>query len=112
MDSLPVIDDSLLSELKDIMGSEFITLINAFVADARQRLSLMAEAIQDDDQERLRTTAHSFKGSSANLGANKLKALCETMETTLAVEATPLLSDIESALHEVEVAFRERGFLE
>ncbi len=43
-------------------------------------------ALREQHQDDLRTTAHAFKSSSANLGASRLAQLCFKLETRLAQE--------------------------
>jgi signal transduction histidine kinase/CheY-like chemotaxis protein len=55
-------------------------LVARFVADAALLLTTLRSAAGDADAERLREAAHALKGSSRNLGANPLSALCEDLE--------------------------------
>ncbi len=73
----PHLDQDLLSALQEIMGDGYPELIDTFLADSEERLSLLRQA---DDAERLGVTAHSFKGSSSNMGAVRLAALCHELE--------------------------------
>jgi HPt (histidine-containing phosphotransfer) domain-containing protein len=47
-----------------------------FVENANQRLNELRSAAQTSDMEKIESSAHSLKGSSANLGARKLSSMC------------------------------------
>ena len=72
------LDQDVLSALQEIMGDGYPELLDTFLADSEERLSLLLR--QTDDAERLGATAHSFKGSSSNMGAVRLAALCHELE--------------------------------
>ena len=71
------LDQDVLSALQEIMGDGYPELLDTFLADSEERLSLLRQA---DDAERLGATVHSFKGSSSNMGAVRLAALCHELE--------------------------------
>jgi HPt (histidine-containing phosphotransfer) domain-containing protein len=75
-----VLDRDVVGELQSVMGSDFRTLVESFFRDSEQRLTLLQEVIERGDAEELRQTAHSFKGSSGNLGALALSGLCLELE--------------------------------
>ncbi|WP_433769450.1 Hpt domain-containing protein [Pseudomonas putida] len=95
------LDPDVLSALRDVMEDEFSTLIDTFLADSEQRLRQLAVAV---DATQLLEAAHSFKGSSSNMGAIRLAALCHDLEHR-AKERN--LSDIEPLIAEIgrEFAF-------
>jgi HPt (histidine-containing phosphotransfer) domain-containing protein len=66
------LDLSLLAELREFMAADVDILINEFEADTRHRLVLIEQAIESQDAETLRQTAHSLKGGAATLGALSL----------------------------------------
>lgn len=76
-----ILDMSLVSELKDVMGDDFAALVASFEQDGERRIAAMREALGDSDMETLRATAHSFKGSSGNVGAVQVAQACLAMET-------------------------------
>ena len=71
------LDCDVLSALQEIMGDGYPDLLDTFLTDSEERLSLLHQA---DDAERLGAAAHSFKGSSSNMGAVRLAALCHELE--------------------------------
>lgn len=75
-----ILDQEIVNELQSVMGENFQTLVESFFRDSEQRLTLLHEAIDRGEAEEVRQTAHSFKGSSGNLGAQALSGLCLELE--------------------------------
>jgi len=71
------IDQKVLSDLKEVMEDGFLQLVDTFLEDSERRLSQLHEAKSADE---LALSAHSFKGSSSNMGALILARLCEQLE--------------------------------
>lgn len=74
------VDENMILELKDVMGEDFHMLLETFLVDSQERLVQLKEAIAAETAEELRHSAHSFKGSSGNIGAPQLSALCRDLE--------------------------------
>ncbi|MGH8383916.1 MAG: Hpt domain-containing protein [Pseudomonas sp.] len=89
------LDPDVLSALRDVMEDEFSTLIDTFLADSEQRLRQLTVAV---DATQLLEAAHSFKGSSGNMGATRLAALCHDLEQRTKEfnlsDLEPLIADI------------------
>lgn len=73
-------DTVALQELRLVMGAEFPQLLRAFAADSIMRIESIEQAARAADAEALRQSAHSFKGSSGNMGAGCLSELCRQLE--------------------------------
>ena len=71
------LDRDVLSALHEVMEDEYPMLLDTFLADSAERLSLLHQA---GDTETLGATAHSFKGSCSNMGAIRLARLCHELE--------------------------------
>lgn len=71
------LDRSVLNALQEIMEDGYRELLDTFLADSEERLLLLRQA---DNAEQLGITAHSFKGSSSNMGATRLAELCDELE--------------------------------
>ncbi|MBZ9780736.1 Hpt domain-containing protein [Pseudomonas sp. REP124] len=93
------LDPDVLSALRDVMEDEFSTLIDTFLTDSEQRLRQLAVAVEPTQ---LLETAHSFKGSSSNMGAIRLAELCHDLEYR-AKERN--LSGVESLIAEISREF-------
>lgn len=63
-------DHELLSEL-----------LALFRVEGCQQIKTLCEAVQENDSDKLRKNAHMLKGSSLTLGASRMAALCNTLET-------------------------------
>ena len=70
------LDHEALAELKDVMDEEFDILINTYLQDAQERMSLLQKASDDGDASEYAKVAHSFKGSCINIGAPRLAEFC------------------------------------
>lgn len=80
MEQPPILDTAALDELREIMGEEFGKLVASFELDGGQRLEALHQAFAGNDAEQARQQAHSFKGSSGNLGALRVAGLCLEIE--------------------------------
>ena len=74
------LDLDALNELKQIMGEEYALLMETFVNDSTMRLKAIKAAVAARDADAIRRSAHSFKGSAANMGAFRLTQLCKSLE--------------------------------
>lgn len=70
------LDEEALAELRDVMEDEFEVLIQTYLADSRDRIRSLREALAAEDGDAFTKTAHSFKGSCINIGAPRLGELC------------------------------------
>ena len=95
------LDLDLVGELKDIMAEGFVTLVDSYQRDSAQRLAGMQEALAAGDRGQLRQLAHSLKGSSSNLGAVQVTALCIALEGCVA-ESAP--ADLQALIDELNKA--------
>ena len=71
------VDRDVLSALQEVMEEGYPDLLDIFLADSEERLKVLRTA---DSAARLVETAHSFKGSSSNMGALRLTELCHQLE--------------------------------
>lgn len=74
------LDYDTLNTLKQVMEDDFALLLDTFVQDSTERISTLREVIKGTDADLIRRAAHSFKGSSSNIGAPQLAALCFELE--------------------------------
>ena len=80
MEQPPVLDSAVINELREIMGGDFDTLVASYIRDGGQRLQALHDALAAGDAEAVRQQAHSFKGSSGNLGALRVTGICLEIE--------------------------------
>jgi signal transduction histidine kinase/CheY-like chemotaxis protein len=76
----PVLDASVLDELRSILGSEVDRLIEVFLDDTPRLIAALENAATGPDLEMLRNAAHTLKSSSANLGAMSLSNAAKRVE--------------------------------
>lgn len=74
------LDDEALRELQVVMGDDFGNLLQTFAIDSAARIAAIQQAATAADAEALRRAAHSFKGSSGNMGALQLSDICRQIE--------------------------------
>lgn len=93
------LDRDVLSTLKEVMEEGYLELLDTFLNDSEARLRVLHEA---RDAEKLSATAHSFKGSSSNMGAIRLAELCGELEQCA---KQPSLGGIEQLVSEIDREF-------
>ncbi|WP_338920058.1 Hpt domain-containing protein [Pseudomonas silesiensis] len=93
------LDRDVLSALQEVMEDGYAELLDTFLADAEERLVLLRKA---DDALELMNAAHSFKGSSSNMGAVRLAALCHELEQRA---KNKNLSGVEKLVGEIDGEF-------
>ncbi len=74
------LDEEALRELQVVMGDDFDKLLQTFATDSIARIAAIQQTAAAADSEALRRAAHSFKGSSGNMGARQLSELCRQIE--------------------------------
>ncbi|MGE8151630.1 Hpt domain-containing protein [Pseudomonas vancouverensis] len=85
----------VLSALQEVMEGEYSALLDTFLADSESRLQQLRNA---QSPAQIIEAAHSFKGSSSNLGALRLAELCCLLERQAKDnplgDVQPLIADI------------------
>lgn len=104
--TLAHLDLAVLAALRDIMGEDYPMLVTTYLEDSQARLTRLLEA---QDPKALRDSAHSFKGSSSNMGATALARLCCDLEqlplAAPQAEVCALREQIHSEFMQVRAAF-------
>jgi len=78
---MPIIDQVMFNELKQMSGADFINeLIDAFLDDAPNMIQAMNIALATKDVETFRRNAHSLKSNANTFGATELGALAKELE--------------------------------
>jgi len=95
------IDHKVLSDLREIMEDGYLQLVRTFLDDSEQRLDQLHAA---KSAEELSSAAHSFKGSSSNMGAVVLASLCQQLEERA---QRPPLYGIEDLISRIDLEFVE-----
>ncbi|SEL73772.1 HPt (histidine-containing phosphotransfer) domain-containing protein [Pseudomonas agarici] len=71
------LDYDVLGALREVMEDEYPLLLDTFLNDSEKRLGQLHQA---SNALELGRAAHSFKGSSSNMGALYLADLCRQLE--------------------------------
>jgi HPt (histidine-containing phosphotransfer) domain-containing protein len=104
------LDLDALHTLKQVMEDDFSLLVDTFIQDSSSRIATLRQLVQGNDADLIRRTAHSFNGSSSNLGALQLSALCSAIEKkALAGNFNGLaadLAELENEFAKVEQSLR------
>ncbi len=112
------VDFSVLEQFKELMGDEgedeVRDLVNLYLDDAPNQISAMKESLSGSNAEEFCRAAHSFKSSSANIGAFGLQTICSELETmgkahNLGEEVGEQLAKAEQEYASVQSALQ--GFL-
>jgi HPt (histidine-containing phosphotransfer) domain-containing protein len=106
MNDKPHLDEEALTELQDVMEDEFDILIETYLKDSSDRIVYLRNAIGTSDADAFAKAAHSFKGSSINIGAPQLGALClkaeEAGKGNRLDDAKEVVDAIESEFQHIE----------
>ena len=95
------IDHKVLSDLREVMEDGYLHLVQTFLDDSERRLSELHAAKNADE---LGSAAHSFKGSSSNMGAVALAGLCQQLEDRV---RQPPLYGIEDLINRIDLEYVE-----
>jgi HPt (histidine-containing phosphotransfer) domain-containing protein len=78
---MPVIDEAIFNELKQMSGSDFINeLIDTFLEDAPKLIEEIKSALSANNVDSFRRAAHSLKSNAATFGASQLASLAKELE--------------------------------
>lgn len=94
------IDRQVLIGLQEVMEGDYPKLLDIFLDDSETRLSQLHEA---KNAAELGRAAHSFKGSSSNMGALALAELCRQLEER--VRQQPLYG-IEDLINQIDREYK------
>ncbi|MHA7878418.1 MAG: Hpt domain-containing protein [Saccharospirillum sp.] len=99
------LDPQIISELQQLLGDDFAELVHTFIQDSQQRIDDLQATIASTVAQDVRHVAHSFKGSSLNLGAVRLSELCRQLEEMARqgrlYRAQECLEQIRAEFHQV-----------
>lgn len=112
--SLVQVDYTVLNTLQEVMEDEYLTLIEVFLKDSDQRLALLRQVVRGNlaghvpaDLAELGLAAHSFKGSSSNMGAMRLSDLCRQLEERARYQAFDGLEELVGQIDSEYQAIRQ-----
>jgi len=92
----PHVDRDILDTLREVMEDGYRELLETFLADSESRL----HELQDSTSAKaLSDVAHSFKGSASNMGAIRLAALCQDLESNAKEKSPEALAQLVADIH-------------
>ena len=107
-------DPEVLANLKELEdGGDFslAEFFQVFAQDSARRMGALRQAIEKGDARTLERQAHTLKGSSRELGARRMAALCQQLEDIgeagSTAGTTELVVCLEEALAQVGMALTE-----
>jgi HPt (histidine-containing phosphotransfer) domain-containing protein len=80
---LPVLDMAALDDLKTLEDEGYFSLsevVGIFVEEGPQRIAVMRRAVEEKEAVDLQREAHTLKGGSRDLGAQRLVEVCQELE--------------------------------
>jgi HPt (histidine-containing phosphotransfer) domain-containing protein len=78
--SEPILDESVLSELKTLGANVVGEILDLFLSDVPSRLAKLQRAIDVQSRDSILREAHGLKGSALGVGASRLARLCAAVE--------------------------------
>ncbi len=101
--------EGLREALDDVSGAFITNVAGVFETQAIDLMADLIDAAQKSDVPRLGFAAHSLKGSSANVGGNRLAGLCAELEhwDGPLAELNPKVASIEQELAALLAELRE-----
>jgi HPt (histidine-containing phosphotransfer) domain-containing protein len=101
-ESQTLLDPGAFVRLREWGGDELLgKMLALYLKNAPDRMGEIRSGVQEGDGGRIEQGAHSLKSSSANLGAERLRWLCQRMEDAgedgRLAEARGLLPELEEA---------------
>ncbi|AEF99550.1 EAL domain-containing protein [Methylomonas methanica] len=78
--TLETLDNRVLNQLREEIGQGFVKMLGFYLEDTPQQIEQIGLTLTTNDYLKLRDLAHSLKGASRNLGAEKLAAIARQLE--------------------------------
>lgn len=97
----PTLDERIVSQLRTVMEDDFADLFVTYLDNVSRELARLTGAMARGDAAQATSAAHTIKGSSANLGAQRLAHLCRDLEARCRVNTLDTEADqLRLAIHE------------
>lgn len=108
------ISDQIFDTLALHTGSSLSEIVESYLIDTPIYLSTLMAAMEAADDNKTRDLAHKIKGSSRNLGAMKLVALCQRCEQLCdkqsvdEAEVKELVDSLDAEFKDIEIRLAEK----
>lgn len=110
--SVPILDENIVMELRDLMEEEFNDLMDTYLRDLPNHLARIQDARSAGDSESIWRIAHTLKAASGSIGALRIAELCRQLEMAGRDQAhqlmAPLLEQLPTVAEETETALRSQ----
>jgi len=75
------VDRDVIEDLRELGGSEMLLeLAEMFFEDTQSSIDALNKAVEEDDAGTVKRVAHTLNGSSGNMGATRMSALCAELQ--------------------------------
>jgi HPt (histidine-containing phosphotransfer) domain-containing protein len=109
--TVPVLDESVLSELQTLGADVVAEIFELFLTDVPNRLQKLRQAIDAGSRDAILREAHGLKGSALGIGAARLAGLCLAIEHDAREghldQAAARSSGLDAAFAEVRHAMKD-----
>ena len=109
--NLPVLDMDQIEDLRgldDGQGQVLASIAGAYLQQAPQQIAELKAHVSAGNFPGIGATAHSFKGSSGNLGASRVAVVCKSLEVAGkgqdGSQLAPLLATLEREFAQARTA--------
>ncbi len=104
MSESPLVDPAAIQNLRELGDDEFLTeIIGIFTDDTPKRMDELRTSFAAGDSATFVRAAHSVKGSSSNLGAERLRVLAEKLEQDAKTDG---IAGLDTRIAVLEETFR------
>jgi PAS domain S-box-containing protein len=106
--ALPVIDEAIVGQLRDIGGQELVdSIMEEFITEATELVTGAIDAYALGDIPTVKSHLHTLKGSAGTIGVSRIADISRTAEGKLKVNDTSGLNEALQALQRAFVEFKE-----
>ncbi len=115
MTLLPLLDQNIFTEAKDLLQDKFPAILGYFIEDSTDYAAAIRSALALNDLHAMILPAHSIKSSARQIGALRLSEIARTLELGAkeaphqqpAPDFTASIGELEQALQETSDILRE-----
>jgi PAS domain S-box-containing protein len=105
---LPIIDEEIVGQLRDIGGQELVdSIMEEFVTEATELVTGAVDAYALGDIPTVKSHLHTLKGSAGTIGVSRVADISRTAEGKLKVNDTSGLKEALQALEKAFVEFKQ-----
>ncbi len=80
-EDITILDEPALNEVKESMGEKFPTMVSFFLEDTAKYVNQIKDGLNNNDIKEVIKGSHTIKSSSKQMGAFRISAIAEEIET-------------------------------